>query len=813
MGSLAFDLRDAIRALRRDMSYAATVVLTLALTIGATTAIFSIVNGVLLKPLAYREAHRLVSVREVWKQFSDRVPMLEVNERHFEYWRQHARSFESLAQYITLPANLTGAGEAAQIKVVHASGSLFDVLEVQAAIGRTLTPDDEPPDKPNVAVITDVLWKERFGGDPAIVGRSVALDGKPFTIVGVLPAGVHLPESDRARQDAFVVIRVEDDHVGWVGEHNNLAIGRLIPGVTVEQAHAELDVLQAQVAEIATKAAHEPVTLGSVVMPLTDAIVGRARRGLVLLLAAIASVLLIACSNLANLSLTRTVGRLRDAAIRSALGASRSRLAARVLLEQLILSAVGGALGLWIASAALSLFVRTAPIDLPRVTEVALDRTVLGFAAAVSILTAVLVALVPAWRLAGRDVQTALRGSGTAVTADRGSMRTRAALLALQVGLSVTLLVVTTLLTISFIRVMNIDRGFDADRVLAIDVALPANRYADDAARVGVYDRMLGAIHALPGVSSATTTSMLPLRGGQGQVNFIVAEGDKRPRSEQTSANFRFVGPEYFRALGIVVLRGRSFAVDDRPPGRPMPALVSEPTAARLWPGRDPIGQRFSRGIRDEAGFEVVGVVADARLTSIERTPPLMVYVPYWWHNRSSTSLLINSSIDRATLVPSVRRVLHDIDSDIAIGQVRPLEQFVDDALAERRYQTRLFITFGLVALLIAVVGIYAVTAYGVSRRRREMNIRVAIGARAAQVCGLIVRETMAPIAAGIVAGAAGAVAMSTVVASLLFDARPRDPLVIATVVALVGAVGLLASLAAARQTLRIDPAAALRDD
>ena len=809
MGSIRFDIRDALRSLRRDRAYSTTVVLTLALTIGATTAIFSIVNGVLLKPLAYRESHRLVSLREVWKQFPG---SLEVNEQHFEYWRRHAQSFASLAQYITLPANLTGAGEAAQIRVVRASGSLFEVLQMNAAIGRTIAPADEPGDRPNVVAITDALWRERFGGDPAIVGRSISLDGKPYTVVGVLPADAHLPESDRLRLDAFVVIRIDDDHVGWVGDHNNAAIARLKADVTPEQAHAELDVLQAQISDIATKEAHEPVSLGSVVTPLTDTVVGRARRGLLLLLAAIVAVLLIACSNLANLSLTRTVGRLRDAAIRSALGASRARLVGRAMLEQLMLSTLGGVAGVLIAYVALSVFVRTAPIDLPRVTEVALDPMVLAFAAAVSLLTALLVALVPAWRLGGRGVQTTLRAGGT-ITADRGGMHTRAALLMLQVALSVTLLVVTTLLTVSFLRVMNVDRGFVADRVLVVDIALPANRYADDAVRLAAYDRMLDAIHTLPGVASVTTTSMLPLRG-QGQVNFIVAEGNTRPRAEQPTANFRFIGPEYFGALGIRILQGRTFTYSERSAERLMPALISEPVAARLWPNQDPIGKHFSRGNADEAGFEVVGVVADARTTSIERTPPLMVYVPYWWRSRSSTSLLVKSvSTDPTTLVPAIRSAVHNIDPEIAIGQTRPLEQLVDAAFASRRYQVRLFVTFGAVALLIAVIGIYAVTAYGVSRRRREMNIRVAVGASAAHVWRLILRDATAPLAAGVAAGAVGALAVGSVVASLLFDVQARDPLVISGVAALVGQVGVLASVMATRQSLSLDPAAALRDE
>lgn len=597
-----------------------------------------------------------------------------------------------------------------------------------------------------------------------------------------------------------------------MGDHNNAAIGRLKAGVDPDRAQAELDVLQRQVSVMATDQAHEPVTLASYVAPLTERIVGRARPGLLLLLGAISAVLLIACSNLANLSLTRAVGQQRQAAIRSALGASQQRLVAKALIEQILLSITGGALGLWVAWAALAVFVRTAPIDLPRVNEVALDGRVLAFAAAVSIVAGVLVAILPAWRIASGAVQDALRASGTAVTSDRAATRTGAALLALQVGLSVTLLVVTALLGVSFIRLMNVDRGFDADRVLTVGVSMPASRYADESVRLAAYDRLLAAVHTLPGVEGATTSSMLPL-AGQGQVNFIVAEGDKRPRSQQPTANFRFIAPEYFRTLGVTVVRRRAFTATEREPSRPAPALISESAASRLWPGQDAMGKRFSRAEPDEQPFAVVGIVADAHTTSIETAPPLMVYVPYWWRSRASLSLLVRTSNEPAALLPGIRRVVREIDPEIAVGQARPLDQIVDAAFAARRYQVRLFIAFGVAALLIAMVGVYAVTAYSVSRRRREMNIRVALGAQATQVLSMIVRQGSAPILAGAVAGAVGAIAIGGIVASLLFDVRARDPVVITTVVALVGSVGILACLLAARASLSLNPAAALREE
>jgi putative ABC transport system permease protein len=811
MGSLAFDLRDVIKSLRRAPGYAATVVVTLALAIGATTAVFSIVNGVLLKPLAYRESHRLVALREIWAPSTGN---LEVNEQHFEYWRAHATAFESMAQFIAVPGNMTGAGDAAQITVVRTSGSLFDVLQVPAARGRTLTPGDEQAGRPDVAVLSDRAWRERFGGDPAVVGRSIGLDGRPYVVVGVLAQGFELPTRLRLTDelDAFVPIRMERERVGWVGDHNNAAIGRLKAGVTVEQARAELDVLQRQVSVVASDEAHEPVRLASFVVPLTERIVGGARRGLALLLAAVGAVLLIACANLANLSLTRAIGRQREAAIRAALGASQPRLVGRALVEQLLLSAAGGALGLWVAWAALAAFVRTAPVDLPRVNEVTIDGRVLAFAALTSIAAGLLVAMLPAWRSARGTMQMALRASGITTTSDRAAVRTRAALLALQVALSVTLLVVTGLLSLSFVRLMNVDRGFAADRVLAVGVSLPATRYVDERVRLAAYDRLLAAVQSVPAVERVTTSSMLPL-AGQGQVNFIRAAGDTRPRSQLSSANFRFIAPDYFHTLGISVLSGRAFTAAERDPKRDAPALISERTAAVLWPGQDPLGKHFGRGVPDEQGFEVVGIVGEARTTSLEATPPLMVYAPYWWRSRASLSLLIKTASDPTSVMPAVRRAVHQVDAELAIGDARTLETIVDDAFAARRYQMRLFIAFGAVALLIAVVGVYAVTAYGVSRRRREMNIRVALGASGSQVTAMVVRQGTAPIAAGVAAGAAASLAIGGLVASLLFDVQPRDPAIITAVVGLVGGIGVAACFVAARQGLVINPAAALREE
>ena len=805
------DLRDSVRSLRRDRGFSATVILTLAVTIGAVTAAFSILNGILLKPLAYPEPERLVTLQEIWHEVSPARSPFPVNQRHFEHWRQNARRFASMAQYITLPANLTSGGPAAQIAVVQASGTLFEVLRESTAVGRLLVGEDDRPGSAAVAVIGDALWRQRFGGLPSVLGTSIVIDGRPYTVVGVLPPRFRLPEGQRLRADIEAVIPMRID-VGWVGDHNNAAIGRLAEGVSIEEARTELDALQRETSALAAAASSQRVTLTGVVQPLNDAIVGRARRSVILLFGAILAVLAIACANLTNLALIRALGRSRDVAIRSALGAGRTRLLARAVLDFAVLGTIGGGLGVWVAYAAIRIFVTTAPIDLPRIEDVTLDARVIAFAAAITGLTGVLVAILPVRHLDDRDPQSALRGGSAASGHGPSGIRVRTALTATQIALTVTLLTVTGLLGSSLLHVLDVDYGFTTDRVLSVPVALPASRYDTDAARVEAFDRIIAGVRALPGVRSASSTSLLPMRG-EGQVNFVVAAGTNVPRSQQPSANFRFIGPDYFSTLQMPVQRGRMFSLADRDRDGLMPAVVSASVADRLWPAQDALGKEFSRGIDGEPGFEVIGITPDARTTAIERTPPLMVYVPYWWRTRTTWSLLVKTEADPLTLAPSIRRALDQVDPEIAIGQARPLRQAVDAATAGRRYQARLFIAFGGVALLIAALGVYGVTAYSVSKRRREMNIRVALGANRVDVIRLFMTQSASAVVPGVVAGLAGALAVGNVVASLLYEVQPRDPLVLGGAAGVVSLVALAASLLAARGGLSLDPAAALREE
>jgi predicted permease len=814
--SAVHDLRDAWRGLLRDRLYAFTTLGTLALTLGAATAVFSIVNGVLLRPLQYPHPQALVSMREVVPGIVDRYPTLPVTPRHFDVWRQRARSFASMAEMDWRTSTLTGAGDPVQLVVLRSSGTLFDVLQLPVAVGRGLVRDDENPDHPRVTVISDRLWRERFGADRQVLGRNVTLGGTQYTVVGVLPAGVSLPDL-RALGDsgtlnskvaAIVPFRIKLEDFDWMGEFNYGVVARLNPGVTLQQARAEMDVIQGAVAEIAARETHEQTELRAWVMPLEEVIVGSSRRALLLLLGAVIAVLLIACANLANLTLTRTVARLRDSAVRGALGASRWDLVRAVFVEQLSLAAAGGLAGLLVARAALKAFVTTAPVSLPRVSEVSIDMGAAAFAIVITTVAAVVVALLPAIRVGRGDLESVLRSGGRA--ADRGGQRVRGVLLAAQVALCVTLLAATALFVSSLSRLLHVDTGFTPEGAALVEIAPVSSRYPDAKARATLYDRVLDRVHRIAAVSAASWTSALPLTG-ETWVDKIVRRDGPAHDEAGSSANFRFIGPEYFGAIGMPLLRGRDFEQTDRK-HTAVPAILSERAARLFWPGENPIGRRFTRSDPDQP-FEIVGIVPDGRVTELEQQSPLMVYLPYWFNNEGKSILVFRTRGDAAAVLPQIRRIVSEVDPDIAIARTAPLQDVVDSAVEGRRYQASLFTAFGAVALMIALIGVYATTAYGISTRRREMNIRVALGARASQVFALVLRQSTVPVLAGVCLGIVGALAIGGVIASQLFEVRPRDPGVLAAVALLVTLAGAVSAAIATRRGVRLDPAAALRDE
>ena len=585
-----------------------------------------------------------------------------------------------------------------------------------------------------------------------------------------------------------------------------VSIARLRDGVSPQQALADLDAVQAALI-------HETpmpgIDLRALVTPLQEQIVAGSRQGLLVLLASIAMVLLIICVNLGNLMLARSTSRSREMAVRVALGAGSWRMARQVLTESLVIALAGGVLGLMPAYAAVRALVASAPVDLPRLDEVHLDFRALLFALAVSVIAGMLFGLIPAWRAARSEPQDALRGGGRSATQGRGGLRVSEILVTTEVALSAALLVAAGLLIGSLVRILGIEQGFQAHNVLTAVLNLPATKYSDTQQRAVFFDRLLPVLQHLPGVQAAGIISTMPLEGDT-WVDMISRDDDTRPVFERPVANYRFISPDYFGALGIPIRAGRAFQPADR--NRPV-VVVSTTTAARIWPGASAVGRHMRGGGQKDPLADVVGVVADTRTGMKGDAAPLMVYMPYWERLESGASLAIRTAQEPAAAASAARNAIWSVDSQLPVPEMKTMQRIISDSVSERRFQTALLAGFALAALLLAVVGIYGVISYSVNRRRNEIGIRMALGARAADVNRMVLRQGMRPVAAGLAIGMAVALALGRLVQALLFEIRPSDPVVLASVVLVLGAAAASACFAPARRATRVDPATALRDE
>lgn len=800
-------MRYAIRALLKDRGYTTIALLTLAFGIALNTVIFSLVNGVLLKPLAWRDAGQLVVINEVVPEAVQMSASLPVNSRHFFEWRDRSRSFAAMSILDARKFVLTGAGQPEQVSGVRTSANFLPLLGVQPEQGRGFLDEEDQKGHDRVALISDGLWARKFNRDPAAVGRSIVLDGVPRTVVGIVPPGFHFPLDGPfvklpKQMDIFVPAAFERNAEEWLGDFNYTVIGRLQPGITVQQAVSEMDVIQASIA------AHFPekLHLRAAITPLQDEVAGPVRPGLLILFGAVGAVLLIVCVNLANLTLARVVGRRRDLAIRTALGAERSRLVRYILSETLCIAIAGGAAGVLLAWAGLQAVLRFAPVDLPRVEDVHLDMRVLLFATALSIFSGLLMGIFPALRAAAADPQESLRGTSHTATVSLRGLHTRDLLVSFESALSALLLIAAGLLIGSFVHLLNVDKGFDAGHLIAAEVDLPGNKYREAKDRDPYYEQLVAKLNAMPGVRSAALISHLPLEGPDWG-DFIHKAGDTRPLFQQTSADYRFCTPAYFQTMGIPLTAGASFSAADR---NRNPALISESAARAVWPGENPIGHEFWREDESEPPFEVVGVVHDVR-EGMAQQPGPTVYVPYWYRSRTVMDVVVRTSMDPRSLAPAIRAAAWSIDRDTAIGDVRAMQKVVSDSVGQRRFQMWLITGFAASALLLACIGIYGVVAWSVSRRRNEIGIRMALGAASADVQRMIVLQALRPVVAGLAVGVAAALALGRLMNSLLFGVSAHDPLTIATVVAVLSAVALLACYVPSRWAVHNDPLDALR--
>ena len=802
------DARLAVRALLARPLFTLTTVMTFAVGIGATVLVFSLVHSVLLSPLTYRQPDRLTFVQQVIPEIADRVPILGVNPRSFISWERSCRATcEQMAALVASRSTLTGVGEPEGLIGAKISPGLFDVLGLPPMLGRSFTRDEDAPGRNGVVIITYGFWQRRLGGDPAVIGRVLALDSVPVEIVGVLPATFRLPELPQLSvpnrvANPFEVFRPlawsESLRQSW-GEYDNVVIIRRHAGVSVRATEAELSAI--------TKAEYQRAQIHpyAVARPLMAAVTADARRPLWLVLGAVAAALLIACVNVAGLLGARWTARQRELAIRTAMGAGRLRLAQLVAIESLLLASVGGAFGLALASMSLRAVLATAPAAVPRLDEVRLDTISFIVTAVITLACALICTVVPAWRAARVDPADTLKASALSTTPARQWLAMRAWLVGGEVALTAMLLVVGGLLVASFLNVLRVDRGFTTTSVVAADIELPAVRYPDTASRARFFGALLDGLNGQPGVGVAGLSRALPLEG-LATVDGFVPVGDARAASLQSVGSHVQVSAGYFAAIGLPLLRGRLLTPDDH--ARPV-AVISDRTAKTLWPDEDPLGRSFRRGRGDI--FEVVGVVADAKIQGFERDPGLVGYVPYGLNTRNGLTLVIRGNAGDNAAIASARRVVKALDPDLPLRRTRTLDSVVDDALAMRRFQMRLLAAFGGAGLLLACLGIYGVLSSMVEGRRGELAIRLALGAPPARVGRLIVRQGLIPVIFGLAAGLAAGVGAARLAASLLFGVTPAHPAVLATVIAIVLAVAVAACLGPAARAARTPFVSALR--
>jgi predicted permease len=812
MDRMLQDLRYAVRRLLLARGFSLVALLSLALGIGAATAIFSLVEAAVLRPLAYREPERLVFVREVVPRLQAVYPTVPVNIQHFKLWREQARSLQAMAAFVADAATLTGgAGEPERLDAAEVSANLFSLLGVRLQAGRAFLPGEERPGRNRVVVVTDRLWRRRFAASPSLVGGSVDLDGVPHTVVGILPPSFRFPHKDDLGPLAALGERVElfrplgTVGEGWQGDYDYAVVARLVPGASPRRARAELDLLEDRIVEERQVAPGLHVT----VRPLQEVMAGSARNGLYALLAGVGLLVLIVCVNLANLVLARSAGRAREISIRLALGASRASLVREVCLETLLLAAAGGLAGTLGAAGALRAFVAAAPVDIPRLDEVGLDGWALLFALALSLGCGLLAGLLPARRIAAADPQGTLRAESGTATGSRQALRLRAALVGCEVALSAMLLVLAALLASSLFRLLGVDKGFSAERAVAVGLRA---QYPSPERRIGFFERTLEQVRAIPGVRSAAFVSRLPLTG-ESNVNHLQLEGGDQealdPAShEPIEINVRFVGADYFATLGIPLLRGRAIAAGDRE--RPV-AVVSARLAAKVWPGRDPIGRKFSTG-SGVGTAEVIGVVKDVHGARLEQGVTLMAYVPYWRRGLASGEVVVRTALSPSAIMAPLRRRIRAIDPAAAVGRLRTMAEIVAESVSQRRFQAQLAGGFAVAALLLAALGIYGVVSYGVAQRRTEIGVRMALGARLLSVVRLVLGRGLRPVLLGLAAGLAAAIACGRLVQALLFGVAATDPLLLAGVALTLAAIAGAACLLPALDAARTDPASVLRE-
>jgi putative ABC transport system permease protein len=797
------DVHYAARRLLRAPAFTLVAVITLALGVGANSAIFSVVNAILLKPLPYPEADRLVGIYHLTE--GHRAVMSGPN---FTDVVHSSRLLENAAAVDRSRVILTGEGEPIRLDAAEVSASLFNVLRVRPALGRTFNADENTPGKTNVVILSHALWQQRFGSDPGVIGRSIQLDGVSRQIVGVMPQGFSFPPE----RQLWIPIEYDQTFISkGRGAWYLSVVGRLKPGVTPEQSAAEVQNIGRQ---LAAQYPDANGSIGMTTMPLHEAMVVNIRRAVLVLFGAVGFVLLIACANVANLLLARAAARETEMAVRTALGAGRGRLIRQLLTESVILSLCGAGLGLLLAVWGVEFLTSLQPEGVPRLDSVAVDGTVVVFTFVVAILTGMAFGLVPALH-ATRSVQDALKEGGRGAISTRASGRLRASLVVAEMALAVMLLVGAGLLMRSFVRLQAVDPGFRPDQTLSFELTLPESRYKEDTKIIAFFDQLMPRLRALPGVRDAAAVMGLPLSGMQFNISFEVAGRPPVPPSQQPAMEVRVATPDYFSTIGIPLVRGRFFSDEDRM-NTPQVVLLTESAARQYFPAEDPLGKTIKLGWghgpgKPKAGGQVVGIVGDVKDAGLDEPNPAEIYLPQRQWPVPFMSVAVKTVVPPSALGEAVRREVYAVDPNLPVSNVRTLDQIVAKSISQPRFYATLLVIFAGVALALAAIGIFGVLSYAVSQRTREIGIRMALGAQERTVVGLVVRQALVLVVTGVAVGTIAALVLSQTLRKMLFAIEPTDPATFLAVAAVLIAVALFASYLPARRATRVDPVVALR--
>ena len=800
METLVQDLRFGLRMLLKSPGFTLSAILALALGIGANTAIFSVVNAVLLRPLPYKDAERIVMV---WEGKPDKGwDTFAVSPANYLDWVAQSRSLESIAAFRTSPLIATGGSEPERLRGALATRQYFDLVGIKPSLGRVFLETEFEPGKSHAVILSDALYKRRFGGRPDVLGTTVVLNSEPVTIVGVMPQGFRLPSG----ADALLPMAFSAEESQRRGSHYLVAMARLAPGASLESASAEMKALAARLEK-----EHPDTNAGWIVklVPLYEQVVGDVRPALWALFGAVGCVLLVACANVANLLLARSASRRGEIAVRAALGAGRLRLVRQLLTESLLLAVLGGGLGLLLGMWSVDLLRALQPGNLPRLESLSIDGTVMLFTFLASAVTGLLFGLLPALALSRSHLHGVLQEVGRGGRS-RMSQKVRGGLVVAQVALSLVLLAGAGLHLRSIQRLMHVDPGFDPEGVLTMRASLPQQKYPKEEMQTAFYDRVLDSLKVLPGVQVAAAVSPLPQ--SENDLIFSVSVQGRPPANpgEEKSANWYTASPGYFTAMRIPLLKGRLFTDSDAA-GAPRVALINETMARTMFPNEEPIGQHLVMGIDSAAVREIVGVVGDVRHYGLDQDVTMQMYDPVRQRPMTGMTFVLRTSVDPASLAPAARRAVLAADPEQPVSDVRSLREVVDATTAQRRFSLLLLGVFAGIALLLAAVGIYGVVGYSVAQRTHEIGVRMALGARRGEILGLVLRQGMALALLGVGVGLVGALALTRLIAGLLFGVSASDPLTFAATAVILSGVALLATFIPAHRATRVEPTAALR--